>query len=104
MEDIVKAKPDLTSAEWIHSLGDEDLEPTDESDFDESDVEEQNSVEDTMEDPDELPPARAADPLDPDLMDYDDLDEMSDVVMDDEPDTEGWNATSGYPVFPRKSE
>ncbi|KAE9280499.1 hypothetical protein PF008_g28120 [Phytophthora fragariae] len=56
-----------------------------------------------MEDPDELPPARAADPLDPDLMDYDDLDEMSDVVMDDEPDTEGWNTTSEYPTFLRKS-
>ncbi|KAE9083280.1 hypothetical protein PF010_g21276 [Phytophthora fragariae] len=57
-----------------------------------------------MEDPDELPPARAADPLDPDLMDYDDLDEMSDVVMDDELDTEGWNTTSEYPTFLRKSD
>ncbi|KAE9131822.1 hypothetical protein PF010_g3399 [Phytophthora fragariae] len=93
-----------TATEWINSLEDEALEPTDVSDFNESALEEQNIVEDTMEDPDELPPARAAGPLDPDLIDYDDLDEMPDVVMDDEPATKGWNATSGYPAFPRKSD
>jgi len=87
------------AAEWIDSLEYEALEPTDESD-----VEEKNSVEDTMEDPDELPPARAADPLDPDLMDYDELDEVPDVVMDEvqdyDADTEGRNDESSYPVFP----
>jgi hypothetical protein len=90
--------------EWINSLEDETLEPTDESDVDDSDVEEQYSVVNTIENPDELPPARAADPLDPDLMDYDELDEMSDVVMDDDIDTEGLDATSGYPAFSRKND